>query len=110
MKLTETDIAARSRHATVRRLRLWVRRGWIAPARGEAGPVYDETDLARIELVCQLKAELELDDDAVPIVLSLIDQLHGVRRELRGLAAAVDRQPDETRRRVLEAWRGSRSS
>jgi chaperone modulatory protein CbpM len=105
MKLTEAEIVARAEHVTVRRLRLWVRRGWVAPALGEAGHVYDETDLARIELVCQLKAEMELGDDAVPIVLSLIDQLHGVRRELKELAAAIDRQPNETRRRVLEAWR-----
>jgi chaperone modulatory protein CbpM len=86
-------------------LRVWCEAGWVAPALGEAGPVFDEVDLARIRLVRELRDDLGLDEDAIPVVLSLVDQLYGVRRELRALARAVDQQPDEVAAPVRAAFR-----
>lgn len=86
-------------------LRVWCEAGWVAPALGEAGPVFDEVDLARIRLVRTLRDDLGLDEDAIPVVLSLVDQLYGVRRELRALARAVDQQPDEVAAPVRAAFR-----
>ena len=105
MKRTETEIVAEIEELTLRRLRLWVRRGWVVPQMREEGPVFDELDAARVRLVCQLKSEMNINDDAVPVVLSLIDQLHGVRSQMRALAAAVDRQPGEIQRMIAEAMR-----
>lgn len=90
---------------SVAELRVWCEAGWVAPASGEAGPVYDELDMARVRLVCQLRDELGLDDEAIPVVLSLIDQLYGVRRELRALAHAVARQDEEVAARIRAAYR-----
>lgn len=109
MRLSETEVVARIEEITTRRLRLWVRNGWIAPALGEAGPVFDQTDVARIQLVCELKRDLSLQDDAVPVVLSLIDQVHGLRCELRALAEAVERLPDDAKARVRDAYRDPRN-
>ena len=103
MKRTETEIVAEVEELTVRRLRLWVRRGWVAPRQHEDGPVYDELDAARVRLVCQLKSDMNINDDAVPVVLSLIDQLHGLRRQMRALTDAVDRQPGEIREMIVRA-------
>jgi chaperone modulatory protein CbpM len=90
-------------------LRLWCEAGWVAPAQpgvpGEAGPVFDEVDLARIRLVRELRDDLGLDEGAIPVVLSLVDQLYGVRRELRALARAVEQQPDEVAAPVRAAFR-----
>lgn len=110
MRMTETEVVARTAEITSRRLRLWIRRGWIAPAhRDDAAdrePVFDDLDVARIRLVCQLKDDLNLNDEAIPVVLSLIDQLHGVRRELRRLASAVDTQPERVREEIRRALSG----
>ena len=39
-------------------------------------------------------------------MLSLLDQIHGLRNELRALAAAVDEQPEHLRERIRNAyWR-----
>lgn len=108
MKLAERDVVATVRRVELRELRLWVREGWIRPAESERGPLYDELDVARIRLVCDLRKEMSLPTDAVPVVLSLIDQLHGLRREMRGLAEAVERQPDETRQAIIAAYRAHR--
>jgi chaperone modulatory protein CbpM len=86
-------------------LRVWCEAGWVTPARGEAGPVFDEVDLARIRLVCQLRDDLGLDAEAIPVVLSLVDQLYGVRRELRALARAVEAQDAEIAARIRAAYR-----
>lgn len=105
MRLTETEVVAEVETVTLHRLRLWVRQGWVLPTAGKGGPFYDETDLARIRLVCQLTGEMNLNDDAVPVVLSLMDQLYGMRREFKALAQAVAEQPTEVRVRLRERHR-----
>ena len=101
MMLTEQDVVKVVKEVTLRRLRVWVKNGWIAPATGAEGPGFDDVDLARVRLVCQLKDELNLSEDAVAVVLSLMDQVYGLRRELRTLAAAVERQPNRVRREIV---------
>jgi len=103
--LDERQVVATVRRVSLRELRLWVSMGWIRPSAGAAGDVFDDLDVARIRLVCDLRKEMSLPEDAVPVVLSLLDQIHGLRRELRGLADAVDAQPDATRQAVVAAYR-----
>lgn len=107
MKLTEHDVVEAMEEVSLRRLRLWVRNGWIAPAAGSDGPVFDDIDLARMRLVCQLMDELNLNEDAVATVLSLMDQVYGLRCELRRLGEAVERQPKSVRRDIVRAVRNS---
>ena len=90
---------------TVSELRVWVSEGWVTPARTEDGPAFDAADLARLRLVRDLRDDLGLDEEAIPVVLSLLDQVHGLRRELRALAAAVDALPPEARAAVRAAYR-----
>ncbi len=103
MKLSEKDVVLRVDAVTLRRLRLWVGKGWIAPVTGEGGPVFDATDVARVRLLCELRDELKIAEDVVPVVLSLMDQVFSLRREMKALARAVDEQPHEVRRRIREA-------
>lgn len=103
--LDERQVVARVRRVTLRELRLWVDMGWVRPSQGESGHVFDDLDVARIRLVCDLRKEMSLPTDAVPVILSLLDQIHGLRRELRGLADAVDAQPDATRQAIVAAYR-----
>ena len=103
--LYERDVVAAVRRVELRELRLWVEMGWVKPAGSEHGPVFDDLDVARIRLVCDLRKDMDLPTDAVPVVLSLLDQIHGLRRELRGLAGAVDAQPAQIRQAVIEAYK-----
>jgi chaperone modulatory protein CbpM len=105
MRLTEVEVVETVRRVRLAELRDWVAEGWINPAQGHGGPVFDELDVARVRLVRDLREEVSLPAESLPVVLSLLDQLHGLRRQLRGLAGAVDRQPEEVRRAVLAAWR-----
>ena len=103
--LNEHDVVARVARIELRELRLWVRKGWVKPAEGENGPVFDDLDVARIRLVCDLRKEMALPTDAMPVILSLLDQLHGARRDLRDLAAAIDAQSPEVRQAIVAAYR-----
>jgi chaperone modulatory protein CbpM len=105
MSLDEKDVVARVERVTLRELRLWVREGWVRPATGEAGPVFDEVDIARVHLLCELRKDMALPNDALPTVLTLLDHLHRVRRDLRHLTEALEEQPSDVRRAVVSAMR-----
>ena len=108
--LNEHDVVARVARVELRELRLWVREGWVRPAEGENGPVFDDLDVARIRLVCDLHKEMALPTDAMSVILSLLDQLHGTRRELRELAGAIDAQSPEVRQAIIAAYRARQAN
>ena len=59
---------------------------WIIPE--EKSPdlylqTLDDEDLARILLVKQLQQDFGVNDESVPIILSLIDQLHRTHLEIK---------------------------
>ena len=97
--LSEKDLLARVQTLTVTRLRVWVAQGWIKPADATM-QAYTEADLARAALICNLEDELGFAEEDVPVLLNLIDQIHGLRAELRGLLAALDDLPDDVRSTV----------
>jgi len=105
MRLSDIEVVETVGAITVTELRVWVREGWITPQVEDSQPVFDKIDVARIRLVCQLRDELDVGDDAVPVILSLMDQLYGLRRELKWLAHAIGEQPDTVREQVRDAYR-----
>lgn len=105
MSMDERYVVAEVRGLTLRDLRAWVREGWVRPAKGDAGPVFDEVDLARIRLLRDLRRDMALATDAFPVVLTLIDHLHRTRRDLRCLTEALEDQPEHVRRSVAESFR-----
>lgn len=111
MKLNEFQVVETVGAVSVTELRIWVSEGWVRPHAGAAGHEYDEVDLARVRLVCDLRETLGLEEEALPLVLSLIDQLHGLRGELQTIAGVIDEQPEEIRdilRAAYEAKLGAR--
>ena len=94
--LSERDVVQRVRHLTVTRFRVWVAQGWIKPA-DEATHSFSEADLARAALICNLEDELGFAEEDVPVLLNLIDQIHGLRSELMGLLDALEELPPDVR-------------
>jgi chaperone modulatory protein CbpM len=72
----------------------WVEAGWLLPRRNSTGPHYSEVDLARAHLIRDLH-DLGVNDEGIPIVLGLVDQLHGLRRVLRELLSTIKTQQHE---------------
>ena len=82
------------------RLTAFIEARIVVPLRADTGPVFRRIDLARIELLCELAEEFELDEDALGVVMSLLDQLHTARRDLRAIAGAVAAESPEVRARI----------
>lgn len=84
-------------------LHIWIEQGWVIPKRGDSGYWFREIDVARVGLIYEFSTELELDDDAMAVILPLLDQVHGLRHQLRSLANAVSAQPEDVRQRIAQA-------
>jgi chaperone modulatory protein CbpM len=77
-------------------LETWVEAGWLVPGHVEGRVHYSEVDLARAHLINDLSS-LGVNEAGVPIVLDLVDQLHGLRRALRDVLAARSGDPSDVR-------------
>ncbi len=103
--MKEHEVVAVIDGLTVRRLRAWVRQGWVRPQRHDDGTMFSDVDAARLRLICHLRMDMNVNEDAMPVVLSLMDQLYGVRHEMRCLVEALDAQSNEIRDNVLHHFR-----
>lgn len=101
---SEDEVIAAVAALTHHRLSAFVAAEVVTPMQGEAGHVYRRIDIARLELLCELSDTLELEEDALAVVISLIDQLHATRAELDRLTRAVAAQPEDVQRAVAEAF------
>ena len=83
----------------------WVGERWVRPDGPPGGYVFREIDVARVRLIVELRDALRLDEEALPVVLSLMDQLYEERRRLRRVRDALVAAPEEMRR-VLAGYLG----
>ena len=93
-----------------RELTRWVDNRWVLPERHGETWLFHEVDVARVELILEIRHEFAIDDEALPMVLGLLDQVYGLRRQLRRLCDALAAQPPEvqaTIRRALPQVGGS---
>jgi chaperone modulatory protein CbpM len=86
---------------TLVELTAWVERGWVIP--DAAGNVLEfrEIDVARVRLIRDLRGGMELGEDTVPLVLSLLDQVYELRSRLKAVLRAVEAQPPEVQSAIL---------
>ena len=84
---------------------LWVDAGWLAPGGASGEWRFSEIDLARTRLIQDLSGDLGVNDEGIPIILDLIDQLHGLRRALGALLVTLGAQPAITRERLAAKLR-----
>ena len=68
----------------------WIRQGWVRPDPRPGTWVFQEIDVARLGLVRELRHDLGLQEDALPVVLRLLDQLYDERRRLRRVRSVID--------------------
>ena len=91
------EVLATCRRVSSAQLTVWVERHWLRPRHEGTGFVFSAADVARLEMICDLREDLALDDEAMPVVLSLLDTVYGLRRRLRVLAEAIGDLPPEAR-------------
>lgn len=76
-------------------LERWVSEELVVPEQDRGSLTFSDMECARIRLICTLTYQLDVDDSALPVVLSLLDQLYDTRHRLLSLTRAIKTQ-DET--------------
>lgn len=104
-QFSETEVIAILDDLDPRRLRAFVTAQVVTPVITPQGHAFTEGDLARLQLLCDLSEVYDLPDDALTMVMSLIDQLNTARGDMRALIQAVATEPAEVRGRIQKTVR-----
>jgi chaperone modulatory protein CbpM len=81
----------------------WIERGWVRPESADNGWTFQEIDVARVRLIHDLRHRMALEEETIPLILSLLDQVYELRGQLRAVLRAVERQPEAVRQAILAA-------
>ena len=79
--ISEREFLERSR-LDLGTLEIWIRESWICPDCTTPERTFSDMDLARANLICDLKRNMGVNDEGLDVILHLIDQMHGLRRAL----------------------------
>ena len=75
-RFSEDDVVTTVTPLTRSQLVRFVEVELVRPERGDSGYIYRRVDIARLEILCDLSQDLDLNETGLGIVISLIDQLH----------------------------------
>ena len=93
--LSEDEVFVRVTRLTRSQLTYFVNAALVKPQSDADGYVFRQIDIARLELLCDLCMDIGLDDTALGIVISLLDQLHAARQDLTVIARAIEILPED---------------
>lgn len=84
----------------------WIAADLVAPIRSRGDFMFSDRECARVRLICALRWDMEVDEQSLPVVLSLLDQLYAARAETAVLADAVARQSPAVQAAIAAAASG----
>jgi chaperone modulatory protein CbpM len=85
-------------------LTMWIEHHWVQPEVSlDDGHVFRDIDVARIHMIYDLRHRLDVQEETMPLVLSLVDQVYELRRNMKAMTRALDQQSDDVRSAVLRA-------
>jgi chaperone modulatory protein CbpM len=87
-------------------LALWIERRWVLPVVADGDYLFSDADLARVQMIAEFRNDLALDDEVLPAVLGLVDQLHSTRRRFRQLVQIICELPEEQCEAILRRLDG----
>ena len=108
--IRERELIARITYLERQVLVTWIEEGVIAPHRDGEGYLFDRLDVSRVALACDLHYRMGLDHASLPVIMSLIDQLHDARHNLRALTRAVAEQPEPIQQAITRRMAKDRTS
>ena len=97
------EVAALFSDLTQVELTTWVERGWVIPDAAGSGVEFREIDVARVRLIHDLRHGMDVGEDAMSLVLSLLDQVYELRSRMKWVLRAVESQPRDVQTAILGA-------
>jgi len=83
----------------------WVEQHWVLPVEEDGQWMFDDADVARVSLIRELRDDLDVNDDAMPVVLKLLDQVYSLRAAMAEMQEAIQALPDDHRSALEERLR-----
>jgi chaperone modulatory protein CbpM len=105
--IREQDLVEKIDRLQADALTKWIESGWVVPRAGDDGAMFHEAEVARVRLICDLVYDFEVGEESLPVILSLLDQLHDSRRMLRAVAVAIGEQPEDVQRQLAVLTRNA---
>lgn len=102
---SEDDVVSTVTRLTRSQLFAFVESNYVRPKLYTSGYMFRSVDIAKLEFLCDLSLELDLDEVALGIVVSLIDQLHAARQDLATVTSAINALPDDLRTHIAASVR-----
>jgi chaperone modulatory protein CbpM len=84
----------------------WIEERWVLPVREGDDYRFSDADIARVRLILELRRDLRIGADALPVVLDLLDRVYAMRRALRDIGTILQDLPEAERRRIHEKLAG----
>jgi chaperone modulatory protein CbpM len=84
----------------------WVEQHWVLPETEDSVWHFDDMDLARLRLIADLTHDLEIGNEAIPVVLNLLDQIYELRDKLSALEQAIEHASPECRDEIAHILAG----
>jgi chaperone modulatory protein CbpM len=79
-------------------LTIWIEEEWLIPDRTARELAFTDMDLARANLIHDLKDKMGVNDEGLGVILHLLDQMHALRRALADtLKSAREQRPSAGR-------------
>lgn len=88
----------------------WIEQRWVLPETEGSVWQFDDVDLARLRLIAELTQELEIGDEAIPVVLNLLDQIYQLRDKLAAIEQAIEQASPECRAEIARLLGGGAKS
>jgi len=100
MKTLEEVLGMMQRNIGRAEVEHYIARQWVRPRGSEEGWYFEEIDIARLELICHLARDIEINEQGMDVALSLLDQLYGMRAHVNRLTQAIARQSPQVQAEI----------
>ena len=101
--ITLSAVITRTSGLQLQDLERWIAENWVRPEQHGGEYLFHDVDVARVQLIQELRDQLEIDEVAIPVVLSLLDQVYDLRRRMRQLGEALSEiAPEDVQRALAE--------
>lgn len=106
---TEEEVLRRVPDLTRDELFEFVEAGWIRPEEratsGSRNFVFLQIDIVRAQFIADLRHDMRVNDEAMPVILSLVEQVHTLRSDLDTVAKSIQTQGPDVRSQIAESIR-----
>ncbi|WP_119166509.1 chaperone modulator CbpM [Algihabitans albus] len=80
---------------------------WVRARQEEGAWYFDEQDAARAQLICEMREDMAINDEAMPLVLRLLDQVYALRGVIGEMQQVLGQLPAEERAEIEEKLRAA---